>query len=74
MAASTVAMRQPWACATAPLMAELSMMPTGTAVMKPAMARARREAGTRSPIQLAAAGVHTASPIPTPKRVASSRA
>ena len=50
------------------------MIPTGTAIMKPAIARARREAGTRSPIQLVAAGVHTASPIPTPSRVPSSMA
>ena len=43
------------------------------AALAAAMARARRDAGTRSPIQLVAAGVHTASPIPTPSRVARSR-
>ena len=73
-AASIIAIRQPCACATGPLIAELSMMPTGTAIMKPAIARARCDAGTRSPIQLVAAGVHTASPIPTPSRVPSSTA
>ena len=71
-AAITIAIRQPCACATGPLIAELSMMPTGTAIMKIAIARARRARGTRSPIQLVAAGVHTASPIPTPSRVPSS--
>ena len=50
------------------------MTPTGTAIMKPAMARARRLAGTRSPIQLVAAGAHTASPAPTPRRETSSMA
>ena len=40
--------------------------------MKAAIARALRDAGTRSAIQLVATGAHTASPIPTPKRVASS--
>ncbi len=50
------------------------MIPTGTAIMNPAIARARCDAGTRSPIQLVAAGVHTASPIPTPSRVPNSTA
>src|ERR1039457_3261863 len=71
-AATASAMRQPWACATSPVMVALSITPTGTAIMKPAMARARRAAGTRSPIQLLAAGAHTASPIPTPNREAAS--
>ena len=71
-AASTIAMRQPCACATGPLIAALNMMPTGTAIMNPAMARARCATGIRSPIQLVAAGVQTASPIPTPRRVANS--
>lgn len=53
-------------------MAKLSITPTGTAIMNPAMARARRSAGNRSPIQLVATGAHTASPIPTPMRVAKS--
>jgi len=57
-----------------PVTAKLNRPPNGTAIMKPAMARARRPAGTRSPIQLVAAGAHTASPIPTPSRVASSTA
>ena len=73
-AATSNAARHPCACATGPLTAALSMTPTGTAIMNPAMARARCPAGTRSPIQLAAAGVQTASPIPTPSRVASSMA
>lgn len=66
------ATRQPNACATGPPMAKLNMPSTATAIMSAAMARARRSAGTRSPIQLAATGAHTASPIPTPSRVASS--
>ena len=73
-AASAKATRHPCACATGPVMAKLSITPTGTAIMKPAMARARRAAGTRSPIQLVAAGAQTASPIPTPRRVANKTA
>ena len=71
-AASANAVRQPHACAAGPVIAELSITPTGTAIMKPAMARARCPAGTSAPIQLLAAGAQTASPIPTPKRVAAS--
>ena len=71
-AASARAARQPHACAAGPVTAELSITPTGTAIMKPAMARARRPAGTIAPIQLLAAGAQTASPIPTPRRVAAS--
>ena len=57
-AATAIATRQPNACATGPLIAKLSMMPAGTPIMKVAMARARRAAGTRSPIQLADVGAH----------------
>ena len=57
-----------------PVTAKLSMLPTGIAIMNPAMARDRRSAGTRSAIQLAATGAHTASPMPTPSRVTSSMA
>jgi hypothetical protein len=71
-AASASATLQPWACATGPVTAKLSIPPTGTAIMNHAMARARRSGGTTSPIQLVAAGAHTASPIPTPRRVANS--
>jgi hypothetical protein len=38
------------------------------------MARARFPAGTTAPIQLFAAGAQTASPIPTPNRVAARKA
>src|SRR5262245_34919642 len=71
-AASAIAILQPNACATGPPTAKLSSPPTGTAIMNQDMARERRLGGVTSPIQLAATGVHTASPMPTPRRVKSS--
>jgi len=49
--------------AAGPLTTELSIGPIGTAIMKPATARARCLTRTGPPIQLAA-GVRTASPAP----------
>jgi hypothetical protein len=71
-AARASAARQPHACATGPVTEALNITPTGTAIMNPAMARARCPAGTSPAIQLVAAGAHAASPIPTPNRVAAS--
>ena len=71
-AATARATRHPHACATGPVIEKLSRLPTGIAIMNPAMARDQRSAGTRSAIQLAATGAQTASPTPTPNRVTSS--
>ena len=59
---------QPWCSATAPLTKKLSANPSGRPSMNTDIARARRSAGTRSPISELAAGAQLASPTPTPSR------
>src|SRR5437016_7526990 len=67
-AATTMAARQPCACASGPLEKYASAPPNGTPNMNNASTRERLSAGKRSPSQLVAAGAHVASPSPTPTR------
>src|SRR5580658_2034266 len=69
-AALTIAVRQPHRCAIGPHNKKLSAPPTGTPSMNSDKTRARRFTANRSPIQLVPAGAQTASPTPTPSRVA----
>ena len=59
---------QPRRWAMVPLTRKLSASPSGRPSMNTASARARRPAGTRSPISEPAAGAQVASPTPTPRR------
>ena len=47
---------------------KLAASPSGRPSMNTASARARRSAGTRSPMSEVAAGAQLASPMPTPRR------
>src|SRR5262249_56364056 len=67
-AATETAGGRPRCSATGPLTKKLSANPSGRPSMNNDLARARRSAGTRSPISELATGAQLASPTPTPSR------
>jgi len=68
IAAATIAVRHPKACATGPLKKLLNPRPMGTPSINSARAPERLFDGNRSPSQLVPTGAQTASPTATPSR------